>query len=520
MAGKIKPMSQIKQVLRLHQQGMAKKAIARSTGISKVTVKKYITQVEDMEESIDNLLNLDDPALEAKLHAGNPAYKENERYEHLKSKLEYFARELKRVGVTRELLWQEYIAENPGGYQYSQFSHHISQYLKASKPSMVLNHEPGEKLYVDFAGKKRSYINPDTGEEVECYVFVGCLPYSDYGFAMAVRSQSVEDFIYALTCCINALGGVPKVLVPDNLKSAIIKADNYEPDINRALEDLANHYGMTIIPARSRKPKDKALVENHVKLIYNRALAKLRNQQFFSLGDLNNALRDKVLDHNQTRMQRKPYCREEKFIAEEQPLLSPLPREIYEIKYYRQLKVAQNNHIYLAKDKHYYSVPYQYIGQKTKVIYTRSLVKIFAKGKQVAVHVRDYKMGGYSTIKEHLCSHHQHYLDRSPEYYIKRADKTKSPPFQQLIKLVFEQGRYPEQLYKTCDGLFRLHQKTKLTEFEKACQIAIDHENYSYRFIYNLLTNNMIDQQAVEDTPLPKHPNIRGKKAFQTKLNL
>lgn len=518
MAGKIIPMSQVKQLLRLHQQGMSKKAISEVVGLSRTTVRAYISTADALNESIDELLSLEDPRLEAKLHAGNPAYKENDRYAHFKSQLEYFVKELKRVGVTRQLLWKEYIASNPDGYRYSQFSHHICQHLKAAKPTMVLDHKPGEKLYVDFAGTKLSYIDPGTGEEIKCQVFVACLPYSDFGFAMAVRNQRIEDFIHALICCLQALGGVPVVLVPDNLKSAIVKADKYEPGVNRALEDFANHYGMSVVPARAGKPRDKALVENHVKLLYSRVYARLRNQRFFNLEALNEAIREKVLDHNQTRMQQKPYCREEKFIADEKPLLRPLPLQAYEIKYYKQLKVASNNHIHMGKDKHFYSVPYQYTGQKAKVIYTRSLVKIFVKGKQVAVHVRSYS-GGYSTQKEHLCSQHQHYLDRSPDYYIQRAEKTKSSAFFQLVKLIFEQDRYPEQLYRSCEGLFKLHRKVDPVSFEKACQIAIDHRNYSYQFINNLIANNMLDQEPAESKPLPRHENVRGKNTYQTKLN-
>ena len=313
------------------------------------------------------------------------------------------SKELPRKGVTKQLLWEEYRQSYPMGYSHSQFCFHLKQQLIARKPSMVLQHNAAEKLYIDFAGSRLSYVDPETGQIIYCQVFVACLPYSDYSFCMAVRSQSVEDFIYALDCCLREIGGVPKVLVPDNLKAAIIKANNYEPDVNRALEDLANHYETTVIPARPRKPKDKALVENQVKMIYTRVYAKLRNQQFFDLSSLNKAIREKIREHNQTRMQQKPYCREERFLADERHLLYPLPEEPFEMKYYRELRVAKNNHIYLAKDKHYYSVPFAYTGSQTKVIYTRTMVKIYSKAVQIAVHIRDYKMGGYTTNKEHLC---------------------------------------------------------------------------------------------------------------------
>ena len=357
MAGKLRPMSQIKQLLQLHEQGKSIKFIARSLGISKNTVKTYLAKVSLISLDIQTLLAMDDPIMEAMFHAGNPAYKDD-RFEILKSWLDFYSNEHGGVGVTKHLIWSEYRDTNPNGYGYSQFCYHLSQQHLASKPSMVLHHQAGEKLFIDYAGKKLFYTDVETGEIVPCQVFVACLPYSDYSFAMAVRSQNINDFLYALGCCLQELGGVPQVLVPDNLKSAIIKASSYEPEVNRALEDFANHYHTTVIPARARKPKDKALVENQVKLIYARVFARLRNQKFFDLASLNKAIKEKIMDHNQTRMQQKPYCREEKFLSDEKHLLQPLPEQPFELKYYRELKVAKNNHIYLAQDKHYYSVPH------------------------------------------------------------------------------------------------------------------------------------------------------------------
>lgn len=518
MAGTPKSMSQIKQLIQLHQQGKSIKFIARSLGISKNTVKVYLQKVSSSEFDLPSMLKMDDPILDGEFHAGNPSYKD-ERYDHFIGKLDYFQKELPRKGVTKQLLWEEYRQSYPMGYSHSQFCFHLKQQLIARKPSMVLQHNAGEKLYIDFAGSRLSYVDPETGQIIYCQVFVACLPYSDYSFCMAVRSQSVEDFIYALDCCLREIGGVPKVLVPDNLKAAIIKANNYEPDVNRALEDLANHYETTVIPARPRKPKDKALVENQVKMIYTRVYAKLRNQQFFDLSSLNKAIREKIREHNQTRMQQKPYCREERFLADERHLLYPLPEEPFEMKYYRELRVAKNNHIYLAKDKHYYSVPFAYTGSQTKVIYTRTMVKIYSKAVQIAVHIRDYKMGGYTTNKEHLCSTHNHYLDRSPSYYIAKA-KEKTETLYQLVQLVFEQQRHPEHLYRACDGLLSLQRKTDTEIFKKACQMAIDHKNYSYSFILNILKNKMTEQQQTkQDQPLPEHKNIRGK-AYYTQSTL
>jgi hypothetical protein len=312
------------------------------------------------------------------------------------------------------------------------------------------------------------------------------------------------------------------MLVPDNLKAAVVKTDRYEPDINRVAEDFANHYNTIVVPARVRKPRDKALVENYVKLFYNRVIAKLRNTRFFSLQELNHAIQEKVRDHNQTRMQQKSLCRQEYFLSQEKATLNPLPEAPFVIKYYRELKVAQNNHVYLAQDKHYYSVPYAHTGQQAKVIYTRSMVYIYAGGQLVATHQRDQSPGKYTTVKEHLCSHHRHYLSRSPEYYTQKA-KACSNALYQLFDRMFLLPKPPEVLYKSCDGLLSLYRKTDPERFDQACEIALIHSNYSYSFVKNLIENKMTMSACGHPLqPLPKHGNIRGKEYFlsqQTTIN-
>jgi len=519
MAGKPKSMSQIKQLIRLSLQGAGKKQIARTLGISRNTVKAYLDKIALDGEPAEELLALDDPVLLARLHAGDPAYKDS-RYGVLADRFDYFVRELTKVGVTRKLLWQEYRERHPEGYGYSQFCYHLDRYMQRRNPSMVLTHHPAEKLFIDFAGHTLPITDPHTGHLTHCQVFIACLPYSDYCFAMAVKTQQLEDFIHALVCCLIALGGVPRALVPDNMKTAIIKTSRYEPDVNRALEDLANHYNTTVVPARAGRPKDKALVENQVKLIYNRVYAKLRNQVFFDVNSLNRAIAEKVHEHNQTRMHQKPWCRSERFLAEEKPLLLPLPATRFELKYYRNYKVAQNNHIYLGADKHYYSVPYRHIGKTVQVIYTRSLVRIYSEGTLLAAHPRDMRPGRYSTTPEHLCSQHQHYLQRSPEYYIRRA-RAGGSALARLFEAIFAQDRYPEQLYRSCDGLLALGKKTDPEVFARACGIALEHQNYSWRFIDNLVKNNMT---AHQDPPLykqlPKHGNVRGRDYYQQTLKI
>jgi transposase len=515
MAGKPKRMGQIKQLILLQQQGHSIKSIARELGMSKNTVKTYLKKVTVLGTRAQDLLQLDDPVLEAKFHAGTPSYKQD-RYEKIKCDLDHYLKELKKTGVTRHLLWEEYRTEHPDGYGYTQFCHHLNQYLRAKNPSMVLAHLPGDKLFIDFAGKTHPYVDMQTGEVIQCQVFVACLPYSDHGFAMAVPSQSIHDFLHALECCLLHFGGVPQAIVCDNLKSAITKADRYDPNVNTALEDFANHYQTAISPARVRKPKDKALVENHVRLIYNRVYAKLRNTQFFDLPSLNKAFAQKVLEHNQTRMQQKDYCREEKFLSDEKHTLKPLPAERFEIKNYKELKVAKNNHIYLGCDKHYYSIPYAHIGQKAKVIYTRSMVYVYVKGERVAVHERGYRKGAYTTRREHLCSQHQHYGDRSPDYYKKLAHSRSEELCLVFGEMFSREGVYPELLYRSCDGLLNLQRHSDPEIFAAACQMALDYGNCNFRFIANIIKNKMVAKpEQVIKQKLPDHENIRGASAYR-----
>lgn len=516
MAGKPKRMSQIKQLIRLHQQGYAIKSIARNLEVSKNTVKSYLSKINQAGLDMNKLLELEDPELLGLLHSGNPAYRDP-RFEHLKEQLSYYEKELRRTGVTRKLLWEEYQLSNSGGYGYSQFCFHLQQLMVGSrKSSMIMDHLAGDKLYIDFSGKKLHYIDCDTGELVYCEVFVACLPYSNYCFAKAVASQRIPDFLDALDSCIQFLGGVPKALVPDNLKSAVIKSDRYEPEINKCMEDFANHYGTVVVPTRAAKPKDKSAVENHVRIVYTQVFARLRNVKFFDLASLNAAVAGCVQKLNQTRMQNRDYCRQERFISSEKSLLSPLPEERFTLKYYAALKIAENGHIFLKRDRHSYSVPHVHIGKKAQVVYTNNTLHIYVENKQVAVHKRSLKANAYSTNEEHLASKYREYKQRSPDYYIRRAEQLSSD-LHALVKMIFAQkNRYPEQLYRTCDGLFRLH-RTYGELFNRACQIAIENNILSYKFMQNMLQSGMVDwkdNETSQSQPLPNHNNIRGSNYY------
>ena len=355
-------MSLIKQVIQLKQLGESNRGIARKLPINKATVNGYVQTIERNGWRLEDLMQVDDPVLECMFHAGSPAYTDERMQEFLRL-LPYFREQLtdRRQHVTRQLLWEEYRRTHPDGYGRSQFFDHLKQNLVAQKDVttvLATTYKAGEKLMVDFAGDKLSYIDTGTGEVVKVEVFVGCMPFSDYIFVWCVLSQRTEDFLFALRLCLEHLGGVPPIVVPDNLKAAVITPDRHEPGLNTALRDMGNHYGFAVLPCDPGEPTQKALVEDAVQIAYNRIAARLRGREFHSLLDLNGAVAELNTMLNQTRMQKRPYTREERFHAMEKPLLRPLPGQIFEMRYYAELKVGVNNFVELRHDKvtHCYSV--------------------------------------------------------------------------------------------------------------------------------------------------------------------
>ena len=306
--------------------------------------------------------------------------------------------------------------------------------------------------------------------------------------------------------------GVTKIVVPDNLKSAVVKSDRYEPEINRLMEHLGNHYGFVTLPARPGKPKDKSLVENQVRLIYQRVYAPLRKRVFFSLEELNKAVLEQVRLHNRKRMQQRPYSREEHFISDEKKTLKPLPGTSFEVQYDTELTVSANCCIYLGRDKHYYSVPYQHIGQKVKVIYTRTLVKVYLKGERIATHPR-IEGFGYSMKEEHLASHSNTPQSVPWHTTIKKRVKVRSAERVLRVDVRFTK-RTTGVLYKRCDGLLRLQRITPREEMEKACRIAMEHGQYTYKFVERVLHNIQAfaqEEKTMKKNPEPdNHENIRG----------
>ena len=526
MAGTVKEMSLIKQVLQLKQLGESNRGIARRLPINKETVNGYMNTIETNGWDIGELLKIDDPELERMFHAGSPAYTDARMKEFLRL-LPYFREQLtnRKLHVTRQLLWEEYRHTHPDGYGKSQFYDHLKQNLVAQKDITTVlaqTYKPGEKLMIDFAGDKLSYIDTETGEIMKVEVFVACMPYSDYIYVICVPSQRTEDFLFALRMCLEHLGGVPPIVVPDNLKAAVITPDRHEPELNTALRDMGNHYHFTVLPCDPASPTQKALVEDAVRIAYNRIAAKLRGREFHSLLELNAGVEEQNILLNQTRMQKRPYTREERFHAMEKPLLQPLPEEVFEMRYYADLKVGSNNFVELRHDKvtHFYSAPYIYIGRMARVIFTRSWVKIYVDNQLVATHTRKHDYG-HTYEPEHMASNSRAIMERSAAYYVSWAGK-KSEECKAYISEIFNPQRTnkPEEVYyRLCGAILSSYKKYESSLVDLTCRQCLDNRVFTYKKFEAILKHNYITQSDDEPclfAPVPtNHANMRGSDYFK-----
>lgn len=518
-------MSKIKQVMRMMLQidergkRPSNRKIGNTVGLYKGTVNDYVKRIEAASESIEELLALDDPVLERKLCPGSAAYSDG-RFEYLSSRMDYYHKEMQRPHMTLQRLYEEYRKDTPNPYSYSQFCFHYSQHDKAStNPTIVLSEhrEGGKEMMVDFAGDKLRIRDMQTGEDIPVEVFISTMPASDCPFAIAVASQKVEDFILGCTKALEFYGGVPRTIITDNLKAAVIKADRYMPEVNKVFEDFCNHYGTVHVPARARKPRDKANVENDVRIIYHHVYADLRDQVFFSMDSLNEALSESMGRLRQRRMKEYKVTRQERFLAIDAPKLAPLPKTPFEIKCYAEYTVQANSYIRLSQDQRYYSVPSRLIGKKIKVIYTPSVLTEYYEGEPVAVHSRLGKER-YVTNKEHLPSYHEDYQKRSPQRYIAWAART-SESLGIVMQNLFASNPLapPETFYKSADGIMHLAKTADAELLEAACRAAIEYGSCNYTFIKRVVQTNgagLMRQPMAEEAPAPSHDNIRGKEYY------
>lgn len=508
-------VEKIREILRLHfELDYSIRDVAKTVKVSKTSVGEYIAEFNRTGLSYKDITGMSDSAVIDIFESSNKAA--NPLYEYISKEFTYIEKELKRPGVTLYQLWEEYRGSQEQGFSYSRFCHHYKMWKSKQKPGMHMDHKAGDKLYVDFAGKKMQYVNPDTGEIHDAEIFVAILGASQLTYVEATASQKLENWIQVNENALRYFGGAPRGISPDNLKSAVTKACNYEPLINETYNDLARHYNTVILPTRPIKPKDKPLVENAVNLVYQRIFARLRNITFFSLQELNDAIWVELERHNNLPFQKRDISRRQLFEEIEKDELRPLPAENYELKNYQWSRVEFNYHIYLKDDKHYYSVPYQYVGKKMKTIYTTRVVEIYKDNIRIAIHLRKRAPYKYTTEKEHMPPDHQFINGWSPKRFIKWA-ATMGESVEIFIQELLDSRAHPEQAFKSCMGVMRLGKKYDQQALQLACKNALELNAISYRFIDNSLKNKTykMDQEEETDLKLPLHDNIRGKDNYK-----
>lgn len=517
MANTLDPMD-LKQILSLHLDGLSNRKIGTSLGISRNTVNVYLRLFKASDYGLAELLEFDTLKLE-RLFPSHTTI-DNDRYKTLVTYFERFRKKLHQPGFTFSYHYQCYSNEVSDPYSYTQFLEHYHRKFPKEKGSMKLEHIAGEAMFVDYAGKKLHVLNKETGELEAVEVFVAILPSSQYTYVEACKSQKQEDFI---RCCENALrfyGGVPKMIVSDNLKSAVTRSSKYEAQINRSFKDFARHYNCAVNPTRTYSPQDKALVENAVHLTYQRIYYPMHQMTFFNLADLNRQIQVHLQRYNDMLLSRKQASRKELFQRDECHHLKPLPNTHYQIKEYRRAKVQKIGYVYFSADKTYYSVPYRYIGRHTIIESTATTVEVYYNRQRIAIHKRNPAKGGYNTNKEHLSSTHKNYVDWSPEYFKNKALKYGKHVAKCAMEILANVA-HPEIGYKRVMGLIQLHKNYGSDRLDKACKRALELDAVSYKRIENILKNNLdrhsLFYQTLEDNTshIPKHDNIRGASTYK-----
>lgn len=513
MAAKPITMEQLKRIIHLRDEGHSIKAIVRLTGIARNTVKRYLEKQaaadgissQSTEKQIsESLYNTDDT-----LYKGP-------RYQELLAHFEYAERDLLKKGVTRLLLWREYQENYPGGYGYSQYCFHLQKFLQKKDVVMHLEYTPAEIMMIDFAGTKYPYVDTTTGELILCEVFVATLPYSGLIFYYAVPTQRITDFADAINAALVYFSGVPQTILCDNLRTAVTRSDRYEPQFTDLCYQLSDYYLTTFSATRPYKPRDKAMVEKAVNLLYKSAYAPLRNRVFTSIKEINYQFRIQADQLNMQPYKGSPYSRRDIFMQEEQALLRSLPNIPFMIKKGTELTVQRNYHVQLTEDHLYYSVPWKYTGKKVKVWYDSKTVEIYYDYERIAVHPRS--RNGYSTLKEHMPPNHQQAQEAkgwSRETLLAKATRIGTQTAEVAVAILGA-SIYMEQNYKSCYGMLMLEKRYGKDRLEAACSRALTGTRINYTMIKNILTAGLDKQPIAQVTAsLPVHDNIRGPQQYQ-----
>ena len=516
MANKLISMEKLRQIIRLKQVGYSNRKISQMLGLHRETVRRYVSQMEGLGLSYELLLKEEDSVLNCLFEKPKFSKVNTDRLLRLQEFFPGMEKELARVGVDKWNLWSEYKQQDAEGYTYSHFCRAYKRWKRTQDVSAHFEHKAGDKAFVDYTGKKLFIVDRLTGEIKTVEVFVAILGFSNYIYVEATASQKKEDFIMATQNALHCFGGVPQAIVTDNLKSAVTKSCKYEPQLNETFESFALHYSTTILPTRALKPKDKALVEGAVKFVYRRIFAAIRNTTFFSLGGLNAEIRKLNVLLNTNNFQGKEHSRKTLLSQVEILELRPLPVEKYELKNFRWLTVQKYSHIFLSDDKHYYSVHYKYNGKKVKVAYTNTQVEIYLEYERIAVHGRDRKQYGYTTIKEHMASANRFISEWSPEFFLKWASDI-GEPTKQFIEKLLQSKAHPEQGYKSCLGVLCCAKKVGKERLNNACSRAFYYGDYKYSIVKNILDKGLDKEPVQLEIPctIPVHENIRGEQYYK-----
>lgn len=519
MANKTITMLKLRRVLQLKEQGFSNRRISAMIKLSRQTVDDYVNRLKLTEKSFKELLKLDDQLLHLLAFQQPGVAALSGKYADLQSRLPGFAEDLKNSKTTRVVLWEEYRKLVPEGYSRSQFCEHLGRYLESRKAVMHFEHSPAELMEFDFAGDPIHYVDLQTGEIVKCAVLVCRLPCSGYTYIEALPSQQRPFLIAALCRALEYFGGVPYMVRTDNMKQFVKKTNRYEPSFDEYAQQWSLHYNTTLTATRVAKPRDKAGVESSVNTTYYRVYAPLRNEQFHSLTALNKAILEKTETLNHSKYQGRDYSRYDKFVSLEQPLLRPLPDEAFIPKSTRSAKVARNYHVMLGEDRHFYSVPYQYIAKQVSLVYDTENVEIYLDHLRIASHKRNYRNNGYSTIAEHMPSNHRHYMSQQgwdKDYFLKASSLVGENTLA-AMRIILQQKTFIEQTYRTCRGTLALAKKYGNERLEAACTRALFfNTRITYGSLQSILEKNLDKQplQTTLDFSLPEHDNLRGPGAY------
>lgn len=507
-------MHTIREILRLSLQGrIPNRDIARSLGISHTVVNRFVRAAKETDLSYDQIEKLSDTDLQTKLTVKRPDRMEGKRPQPDWSSVH---QERKKKGVTLQLLWQEYKEVYPEGYQLSRFYDHYSHWRKKLSVSLRQSHKAAEKTFVDYAGQTVPMMERSTGQVLEAQIFVAVLGASNYTYAEATATQSVSDWIDSHIRAFEYFGGTTQIVVPDNLRSGVTKPCRYEPGVNRTYQEMARHYGIAIIPARVRKPKDKAKVEVAVQIVERWILAALRNRTFFSLQQINEAIFDLLFALNRRPFKKMHGSRFSCFEAIEKGALHPLPPTRYVVADWKKARVTIDYHVEL--EGHYYSVPYRLVQEEVEMRFTSLTVEIFYQGNRVASHRRSRRCAAHTTVNAHMPKSHRQYLQWTPSRMLHWA-RTMGESTAAVVETILNSRKHPEQGYRSCLGILRLGKQYSKERLEAACERALAIGACRYRSIRSILERGLDRQPLAENGAHPtiKHANLRGGAYYNEK---